>query len=166
MKSTGTDYFFPDDFTMDNISNFKDDKNINDIINNILGGIRDIATGISNIIKGLSNDNPKSLLFENQDNGYYIYGLDILIRNNLEPVLIECNKETGYGCFTEAKMNELSQNIFKWINETILEPLFKYNHIHHSHRSKHQHLVSHHKLQLLQVDNLHIQVFHEQLQQY
>lgn len=132
LGSTDFDYFYPNDLTLENISILDDNKDIikkktlKDIHNNILKYIRKITRGITGIVIGLSNGKPNSLLYENQQNGYYIYGLDILVRDNLEPVLIECNNQTGYETLTITKNKELSNIIYGWINETILEPLFKH----------------------------------------
>jgi len=125
LGSTDDDYFFPSDLTLKNISSLrKDNYSENEFdTNTILKGIREIGKGISNIFVGLSKGNPNSLLYENQQNGYHIYGLDILVRDNLEPVLVECNNQPG---FTSIDNKNLSDILYRWINETVLEPLFKY----------------------------------------
>ena len=38
---------------------------------------------------------------EKQQNGYHIYGLDILVRDNLAPVMLECNNQTGLSSSNE-----------------------------------------------------------------
>jgi hypothetical protein len=126
--STDADYFFPTDLTQENISSLKKDSYGEDEFdtNTILHGIREIAKGLSNVVVGISKGKPNSLLYENQRNGYYIYGLDILVKDNLEPVLVECNNQVGFSCHTEENRKELSKIIYGWINETILEPLFKH----------------------------------------
>ena len=128
LGSTDADYFYPKDLTLKNISSLDKHDYSKDKFdtNTILEGIMQIAKGISNIVKGIYGDNPKSLLYENQQNGYYIYGLDILVRDNLEPVLVECNNQTGFSFHSMEAKTELSEIVYGWINETILEPLFKY----------------------------------------
>ena len=128
LGSTDDDYFFPSDLTLKNISSLeKDSYSQADFdTNTISEGIREIAKGISNIVVGTSKGKQKSLLFENQQNGYYIYGLDILVKDNLEPVLVECNNQVGFSFHTEENRKELSEIIYGWVNETILEPLFNY----------------------------------------
>ena len=128
LGSTDSDYFFPSDLTLKNISSLGKDSYRQDEFdtNTILKGIREIAKGISNIVVGINKGKPNSLLYENQQNGYYIYGLDILVRDNLEPVLVECNNQVGFSFHTEENRKELSKIIYGWINETILEPLFKH----------------------------------------
>ena len=121
-------YFFPRNLTLENISSLGKDSYSQDEFNTdtILKGIREIAKGISNIVVGINKGKPNSLLYKNQQNGYHIYGLDILVRDNLEPVLVECNNQVGFSCHREENMKELSEIIYGWVNETILEPLFKH----------------------------------------
>ena len=120
------DYLFPYDITPENISSLKKNNYSEHEFdtNTILKGIRLIGKGISNIVVGISKDNPTSLLYDNQQNGYYIYGLDILVRDNFEPVLIECNNQPDLSGININK--NLSRIFYEWINETILEPLFKH----------------------------------------
>jgi hypothetical protein len=126
LGSTDDDYFFPRNLTLENISSLGKASYSQDEFdtNTILKGIREIAKGISNIVVGISKGKPKSLLYENQQNGYHIYGLDILVRDNLEPVLVECNNQPGFSLIIYNK--NLSDIFYRWINETVLEPLFKY----------------------------------------
>lgn len=141
--STDVDYVVPNDLTQENISNLKEkDSYREDIFDTILHGVKKIAKGISNIVLGLSNGKPNSLLFENQKNGYYIYGLDILVKDNLEPVLVECNHQVGFDCNILEKRKELSENIYGWVNETILEPLFKHPGKATSYARKHKTYIS------------------------
>jgi hypothetical protein len=125
LGSTDADYFFPQHLTLENIS-LETQNSLEYIQKTILEGITQIAKCISNIVNSIYGDKPKSLLFENQKNGYYIYGLDILVRNNLEPVLVECNNQTGFSFYSIESKKELSETVYGWINETILEPLFKH----------------------------------------
>ena len=96
--STDSDYFFPNDMTPENIltGQTDKDKDNHNLKNIILEGTREIAKGISNIVLGVSKGKPNSLLFENQKNGFYVYGLDILVRDNLELVLVECNTTPSF----------------------------------------------------------------------
>jgi len=158
-KTTNANYLFPDDISLKKISNqisndttkdndedhyedhYKDhyedhedhdnndNKKIKNIVDEIQKGIRDIAKNIGKIVLGHYKGNPKTVLYDNQDNGYQIYGLDILVKSNLEPVLVECNHKPGFGFHNDKnilKMKKLSELIYGWVNETILEPLFKY----------------------------------------
>jgi len=138
-NSTDVDYFVPNDLTLENISSLKEKNSYReDIFDTILNGVIKIAKGISNIVLGLSNGKPNSLLFENQKNGYYIYGLDILVKDNLEPVLVECNKRPGFS----NKTTYLSELIYGWLNEIILEPLFKHPGKATSYARKHKTYIS------------------------
>ena len=68
----------------------------------------------------------KKILYSDQKNGYHIFGIDIFVNKDFECILIECNNKPGFGTFTELGNQKLSTNIYEWINEIILEPLFKY----------------------------------------
>jgi len=115
MDSTDADYFFPKD--LDIPENNKA---------TIMLGIRKIAKYLTNILIGSCNNKPKTILFEKQENGYNIFGMDILVSQDLEPILVECNKTPGMGCKNPETVSRLSEIIYGWINETILEPLFKH----------------------------------------
>lgn len=142
-NSTDVDYFVPNDLTLENISSLKEKNSYReDIFDTILNGVIKIAKGISNIVLGLSNGKPNSLLFENQKNGYYIYGLDILVKDNLEPVLVECNKQPGFINKNTNKTTYLSELIYGWLNEIILEPLFKHPGKATSYARKHKTYIS------------------------
>lgn len=120
-KSTEKYFTIANDFTTENLGIEMN----NEIYNKIYNEIKIVCSGISKlIIKSKSNS---SFLFDNQKNGFHIFGLDIFIKNDLSPVLIECNMNPGFGTRTENGQNILSKNIYNWINETVLEPLFKYN---------------------------------------
>ncbi len=117
---TDADYFIKD-FTSENIG-----KEINsEIIDTIYKKCKELCSGISRIL--LDANNKQTFLYPNQKNGYYFFGLDILIRDDLEPILIECNIEPGMTCKTVKNMDYLSKVIYNWINSTVLEPLFKHN---------------------------------------
>ena len=83
-----------------------------------------MCSGITKMIISKTNGN---ILYENQRNGYHLFGLDVFITKDLEPVLIECNESPGFSCFTKSGMNKLSAILFAWINSVILEPLLKYD---------------------------------------
>jgi len=140
--STDEDYLFPNDMTPENIRTGQTDKDNHNLKNIILEGTREIAKGISNIVLGVSKGKPNSLLFENQKNGYYVYGLDILVRDNLELVLVECNTTPSFECHTLEKTKMLSEMIYGWINATILESLFKHPGKATSYARKHKTYIS------------------------
>ena len=115
MDSTDADYFFPKD--LDIPENNKA---------TIMLGIRKIAKYLTNILIGSCNNKPRTLLFEKQENGYHIFGMDILVSKDLKPILVECNKTPVMSVKIPVSMTFLSKTIFGWVNETILEPLFKH----------------------------------------
>jgi hypothetical protein len=94
-------------------------------IDTIYSQCKEICSYVSKILLNLNKLN--SLLYDNQRNGYYILGIDILVRDNLEPVLIELNDKTGYSFKHSNTLHKMSKEIYNWINDTVLEPLFKYN---------------------------------------
>jgi len=123
-KATEKDFFLPRDFTNANLSVHMTKEKFNIIWEHI--------TNICKMITQVFEMNKDKLLLDNQQNGYHIYGLDLLIRNDLKPVFIECNTKPGYGCNGidcdyRIHQNYKSKIIYKWINDTVLEPLIKYN---------------------------------------
>lgn len=113
--------YFPNDFTFLHLGIDIDENKVNTIYNKC----KIICSCISKVLYNKSKKT--SLLYSHQTNGYYLFGLDIMIRDNLEPILIECNKQPGMESYTENECNSFSKNYYQWINDTILEPLFKYN---------------------------------------
>ena len=120
VKSTGADLTIKKDFTTENIGI----SGIVDKWQQIYKKCQNICSGITKMIISKTNGN---ILFENQRNGYHIFGLDVFITKDLEPVLIECNEKPGFGTFTIKGNLVLSHNIYRWINSIILEPLLKYD---------------------------------------
>ena len=123
-KATEKDFFLPRDFTNANLSVHMTKEKFNIMWSHI--------TNICKMITQIFENNKNKILLDNQQNGYHIYGLDLLIRNDLTPVFIECNTKPGYGCNGvdcdyRVHQNYKSKIIYKWINDTVLEPLIKYN---------------------------------------
>jgi hypothetical protein len=123
-KATEKDFFLPRDFTNANLSIHMTKEKFNIMWEHI--------TNICKMITQVFEMNKNKLLLDNQQNGYHIYGLDLLIRNDLTPVFIECNTKPGYGCNGidcdyRINQNYKSKIIYKWINDTVLEPLIRYN---------------------------------------
>jgi hypothetical protein len=119
-QSTGADLTIKKDFTTENIGV----PGIEDKWNDIYKRCQNMCSGITKMIISKTNGN---ILYENQRNGYYIFGLDVFITKDLEPVLIECNEKPGFGTFTIKGNLALSHKIYRWINSVILEPLLKYD---------------------------------------
>jgi len=117
LKSTDNDYFYPKDFN----KNLNKKINIKDN-NLIFNKIKLICKAISQIIEKSKN----KLLYPNEKNMYYLFGLDIMVKDNLEPVFIELNEQPGLNCLNNIKCDVFSKEYFQWINDIILEPLFRY----------------------------------------
>jgi hypothetical protein len=114
-KYSFEDNSFPKDFNENTISdNFVSP-------NHIIKQMRDILKGVSIILK----QSKGQWLYENQQHGFHILGIDFMIDINGNVFLIECNTAPGFGYSNSDNSHIFSQNIFKWINETILEPYYK-----------------------------------------
>ena len=125
IKSTEKYYTFKHDFNKDNLGiNIEITENIK---NKILNSCYEICGILTRMIleKTGANKKPLQILFNNQQNGYFIFGLDIFINNEFEPILIECNEQTGFAGKTINDTTEFSKIIYNWINNNILIPLFK-----------------------------------------
>jgi len=120
-NSTEKDFTIATDFNTENLGIEMNDK----IYTKIYNEIKIICSSISKLI--IKNKPIAGFLFDNQKNGFHIFGLDIFIKSDLTPILIECNFYPGFGTLTVNEQNKLSKYIYNWINEIILEPLFKYN---------------------------------------
>ena len=82
---------------------------------------------ICSILSRLFENNKNNLVYTNEKNGYYIFGIDMMVDNTFTPKLIEINEQSGYTCKTYTGLNILSKKIYEWLNDTVLEPLLKYN---------------------------------------
>ena len=125
VKSTEKYYTFKHDFNENNLN-----KTITDTDKHkIYESCKNICKILTDLIleKTGSNKEYSKILYDNQKNGYYIFGLDVFIKNNLEPILIECNEKPGFNTKNNKDNKHLSNLIYGWINEIILESLFKYN---------------------------------------
>jgi len=118
LKSTDANYFFPKEFNEANLGV--------PITKQILDDFNEKCRIICRSITKVFVANKDKILFENQDNGYSLYGIDILVKSNFEPVIIEININTGIGAKTIENSEYISKILFDWINEIVIEPLFKY----------------------------------------
>ena len=119
------DYTFKDDFNKNNLNRTITDTDKHKIYESC----KNICRVLTKLIleKTGSNKEYSKILYDNQKNGYHIFGLDIFIKNNLEPILIECNEKPGFSTKNNKANEYLSNLMYGWINEIILKPLFKYN---------------------------------------
>ena len=118
LKSTDANYFFPKEFNEANLGV--------PITKQILDDFNEKCRIICRSITKVFVANKDKILFENQDNGYSLYGIDILVKSNFEPVIIEININTGIGAKKIENSEYISKILFDWINEIVIEPLFKY----------------------------------------
>jgi len=119
VKTTDGEYFYPKDFISEhlNIKITKEEKAI------MWNKIIDIFKAIS---KGMEK-NKQDLIYSNVKNCYHVFGIDMMIRENLDPAFIESNRNPGVDFKKDINRDKFSKLYFDWINETVLEPLFKYN---------------------------------------
>ena len=113
--SSNDDYFFPQD-----LKPFLVEHNIK--LDDLISQMRDIMKCVSRIIKEDSN----AYLYENQENGFYISGIDFMIDDTGKVILIEVNEKPGFGYNKPINDIKWSSKFFTFINEVILEPTFKY----------------------------------------
>lgn len=127
LKSTDKDYFFPQDFTTENMG-----QNITpEIINTLWDKIRDIIKKI--VIIGY-NDVNKICLYNNHKNGFHIFGPDIMIDIDLNPILLECNAYPAYYMLDKSN-NYLYEHVFNLIDDVILQPTFEPDNINYKYKS-------------------------------
>lgn len=131
LKSTIGDIMFPEDFTDANLS-VKGLKAAD-----ILEQMRTILAAVTSItmIETRSHVNPdpkfdaatvsKLFLYDNQENGYNVYGVDFMIDDTGRVILIEINGTPGMEFNTSAKVSAFCNTLFNWINDCVLEPCFK-----------------------------------------
>jgi hypothetical protein len=125
MKSTPKDWFFPKDFTNANIN--RDDITF-DTVYKIFKQIRKIFISVSELLSKTVG------LYDNVKNGFIIFGVDLMIRDDLTVVLIECNDEGTYKSKEPETHKKLENILFNWVDDVIFEPLFTY-----SKTTKHKH---------------------------
>jgi hypothetical protein len=124
-KSTLEDYLFSSDFTTENMGITVDKAVTTTIYNNCKKLCSILGKMIVSETIGYGKNS--RILYPDQKNGYRIFGLDVFIKKDLEPVLIECNASPIFSFIKKEGRIKLSKIMYKWINEVILEPLFKYN---------------------------------------
>ena len=133
VESTGADFTIKRDFTTENIGIEINDKILDKIYKNCKYMCKLLSKMILNeISNGNHRNNSKKLksniLFDHQQNGYHLCGLDVFITKDLQPVLIECNTNAiGMSSLSPEFNIHISKMIYGWINAVILEPLLKYD---------------------------------------
>jgi hypothetical protein len=120
-NSNEKDFYISTDFNTKNLGIEMNDK----IYTKIYNEIKIICSSIFKII--INNYSNINILHPNQKNGFHLFGLDIFIKSDLTPVLIECNMSPSINADNQTHPDIFLKMICDWINEIILEPLFKYN---------------------------------------
>jgi len=87
--------------------------------------IRDIMTKMSNL---LVYGETGVKLYDNHKNGFKIEGVDIMVLDNMQPILIECNTKPGFKVKSAPRAkkmhDKLHLNLLKFVNEIAIEPIF------------------------------------------
>jgi hypothetical protein len=119
-KYTKTDILFPDDVKHNDFN-----KNIDSI--DIIKQMRTILKYTTKILTKTLTINKETLLYDNQENGYLLTGVDFMIDDNGNVFLIEINRFPSIGFNTSKYGNNMLSIIYKLINDIVLEPLFNKN---------------------------------------
>jgi hypothetical protein len=115
--TTATDYIFPEDFNTDNIGI----EITTSIKKKLLQDIREILKKVSHII---SKGNTRVKLYDNFKNGFEIMGVDMMVLDDLQPILIEVNNKAGFSNKKTEKGYAFQDTLFEFIDDKVLEPLF------------------------------------------
>jgi hypothetical protein len=114
--TTEGDPIFPHDFTSENMG-----CNITpEIIKNIFDKIKNIMAKVSRL---LIEGETRIKQFSNLKNSFQVEGCDIMITDNFQPILIECNSKAGFSNKT-IMTEDIQRNYFKFIDRNVLAPLF------------------------------------------
>ena len=141
-NSTADDYFYPKVFTHENITlsdgtTSFDESAFNKKFEDMKNQIKLIMSIISEImVNKCTGGKCNELLYDKDANAYHIFGIDIMIdggdgtnpNEKFTPKLIEINFAPGFGHKPETKhetQSLLSDEVYGWINTTVLEPLLK-----------------------------------------
>ena len=97
-----------------------------EIHNKLWQDIRDIMTKMSNL---LVYGDSRVKLYNNHKNGFKIEGVDIMVLNNMQPILIECNAKPGYKVKSAPRAqkmhDKLHLDLLQFVNEVAIEPIFE-----------------------------------------
>ena len=139
-NSTADDYFYPEVFTHENITlsdgkTSLDKTEFNEKFEDMKNQIKLIMSIISEImVKKCTDGKCNELLYDTDNNAYHIFGIDIMIdggdgtnpNEKFTPKLIEINFAPGFGHKNkDLAQKRLSDEVYGWINATVLEPLLK-----------------------------------------
>ena len=125
MKSTVKDWFFPKDFTNENISSLSGVGNSNLLPDNTFEIVYDIFKQIHNIFNSVSKLLEETAgVYENVKNGFNIFGIDLMIKDDFTVILIECNAEGTYKSKEPETHKKIEEIIFNWVDKVILSKVF------------------------------------------
>jgi len=116
-KYSKTDILFPEDIKTGDFNKDVD-------ISNIMEQMRRILKYTTKILTKTLTINKETLLYNNQENGYLLTGVDFMIDDNGNVFLIEINRTPGLALNTEIAGRKMLDVIYKLYNEVILQPLF------------------------------------------
>lgn len=115
--TTSSDYIFPEDFTTENMGI----EITNNIKDKLIQDMRKILKKVSHVISQGKN---RVKLYDNFKNGFEVLGVDMMVLDNLQPILIEINNKAGFSNKKTEKGNRLQETIFDFIDDKVLAPLF------------------------------------------
>lgn len=118
-RYTYEDRYFPFDFNKENLGIDIDESKINKLWKHI--------TNICRVLAKIFENNKDDLIYSNVKNAYNICAIDIIVRDDMIPAFIELNINPSISAINDIIYNMVSRILYKWINDTVLEPLFKYN---------------------------------------
>lgn len=118
-RYTYEDRYFPFDFNKENLGIDIDESQQKILWKHI--------KNISRVLAKIFENNKDKLLYSNVKNSYSLFVIDIIVRDNMIPTFIEFNLNPSIGANNDIIYNMFSRIMYKWVNDTVLEPLFKYN---------------------------------------
>lgn len=122
LASTEKDYYFPEDFTTQNMSiPIK-----SEIILTLWDKIRDIMKKVAMVACNSANH---IKLYNNHKNAFHMFGPDIMIDENFNPILLEVNSHPTFKRVDNTN-TFLDEKVFNLIDDVILHPTFLPDAIH------------------------------------
>jgi len=112
------------------IKNGNFNKNID--ATDIIKQMRTILKYTTKMLTKTITINKETLLYDNQDHGYLLTGVDFMIDDTGNVFLIEINRIPGITFNTEIEGSKMFDIIYKLIDDVVFQPLFKKNNINQS----------------------------------
>jgi len=96
-----------------------------EIRNKLWQDIRNLMAKMSSL---LVYGDTRVKLYDNHKNGFKIEGVDIMVLDNMQPVLIECNAKPGFKVKSAPRAqkmhDKLHLELLQFVNEIAIEPIF------------------------------------------